>query len=121
MINKFTDLILWRKAHQLALEVYRVSGTFPDSEKFGLVSQMRRSAVSVPANVAEGFSRATLKDQKRFYNIADASLAELKYYILLAADLKYFDNEVKRILSEHAREVGKILGRWMKGPSFSVF
>jgi four helix bundle protein len=86
-IQNFEQLEVWQKAHALTLEVYRLTGKFPPEEKFGLVSQMRRAAVAVPANIAEGFKRSGKPDKARFYNIAHASLEELRYYFILSQDL----------------------------------
>src|SRR5487761_1567522 len=91
-IERFEDLEAWRRAHELVLAVYRASGTFPSHERFGLTSQMRRAAVSVPANIAEGFKRRTKKDKVHFYNMAQGSLEELRYYWILARDLKYMSD-----------------------------
>lgn len=88
-IKSFTDLIVWQKAHHLALETYKVTKSFPDSERFGLISQMRRAAVSVPANIAEGFRRTGQKNKLQFYNMAQGSLEEVHYFIILAKDLGY--------------------------------
>ncbi|MCX6843644.1 MAG: four helix bundle protein [candidate division WOR-3 bacterium] len=88
-LERFEDLDVWRRAHALALEVYRLTGGFPSDEKFGLMSQMRRAAVSVPANIAEGFKKRGNKDKANFYNIAQGSLEELRYYFILAHDLGY--------------------------------
>ena len=79
----FVDLRVWQKTHALTLSVYSLTGTFPKHELFGLTSQMRRAAVSVPANIAEGFKRRGRLDKVRFLNIAAASLAELRYYLIL--------------------------------------
>ena len=88
-LERFEDLDVWQRAHALALEVYRLTGGFPSDEKFGLVSQMRRAAVSVPANVAEGFKKRGKKDKANFYYIAQGSLEELRYYYILLRDLGY--------------------------------
>jgi four helix bundle protein len=85
----FEDLAVWRKAHALVLLVYRVTSGFPDTERYGLVSQMRRAAVSVPANIAEGFRKRSSPDKLKFYNIAQGSLEELRYYVILTRDLDY--------------------------------
>jgi len=87
--KRFEDLEVWRKAHQLVLGIYKLTRSFPTEEKYGLVSQMRRTAVSIPTNIAEGFKKRTLKDKSNFYNIAQGSLEELRYYLLLAKDLNY--------------------------------
>jgi four helix bundle protein len=106
-IEKFEDLVVWNKAHQLALEIYKVTKTFPKEEKFGLVSQMRRTAVSIPANIAEGFKRKGLKDKINFYNISQSSLSELRYYIILAKDLNYVN--ITENIDFSMEEVGKLL------------
>jgi len=85
----FEDLEVWKKAHQFVLEVYRYSETFPKHEIYGLASQFRRAAISIPANIAEGFRKTTRADKSRFYNIAQGSLEECRYYIRLASDLNY--------------------------------
>ncbi|MGE3468526.1 MAG: four helix bundle protein [Pyrinomonadaceae bacterium] len=85
----FEDVEVWRLAHKWVLKIYRYTETFPKYELFGIVSQLRRAAVSVPANFAEGFKKSGLKDKLRFYNIAQGSLEECRYYLILAADLGY--------------------------------
>lgn len=88
-IKDFRDLKVWQKAHCLVLEVYKITKEYPVDERFGLVSQMRRAAVSIPANIAEGFKKRGLKDKTNFYNIAEGSLEELRYYLILLKDLQY--------------------------------
>ena len=88
-IKNFTDLIAWQKSHQLAIAIYKLTEAFPRHEQYGLVSQMRRCAASIPANLAEGFAKRSRKDKINFYNIAEGSLAELKYYLILSRDLDY--------------------------------
>ena len=85
----FEDLLVWQKAHQFVLAVYRLSGTFPKDETYGLTSQIRRAAVSISANIAEGFRRRGSADKSRFYNIAQGSLEECRYYLILVRDLEY--------------------------------
>jgi four helix bundle protein len=85
----FQDLIVWQKAHQFALDVYRYSEGFPKSELYGLSSQLRRAAVSIAANIAEGFKKAGRADKVRFMNIAQGSVEECRYYLILAGDLGY--------------------------------
>jgi four helix bundle protein len=107
-LEKFQDLQVWKKAHQLALGIYKITKNFPQEEKFALVSQMRRAAVSVPANITEGFRKRGSKDKINFYNIAQASLDELYYYIILSKDLDFIEDgsnfiplieEIARMLS----------------------
>ena len=88
-IRSFRDLTVWRKSMELARVVYCFSDTIPPKERFGLISQMQRAAVSIPSNIAEGFKRNSRNDSVHFYNIAEASLEDLKYQLLLAKDLKY--------------------------------
>ena len=84
MVTNFRELTVWQEAHQLVLMIYKATATFPSNEQFGLTSQMRRAAVSVPGNIVEGFKRQSHPDKLRFYNIAAASLEELKYYLILS-------------------------------------
>lgn len=93
-IKSFRDLQVWRKAHELVIFVYKITANFPKEEIYSLVSQMRRAAVSVASNIVEGFKRRSAKDSLNFYNMADASLEELKYQILLSCDLKYITKKI---------------------------
>jgi four helix bundle protein len=102
----FEDLIVWQKAHEFVLKVYEFTAKFPREELYGLSSQFRRAAVSIPANIAEGFKKNGLKDKVRFYNIAEGSINECLYYIRLSSDLKY--GECSR-LNELITEVSKLL------------
>ena len=87
----FEDLVVWQKAHQFVLGVYRLSRTFPRSETYGLSSQFRRAALSIAANIAEGFRKRGKADKLRFFNIAQGSIEESRYYLILAQDLEYGD------------------------------
>jgi four helix bundle protein len=104
--KSFKDLIVWQKAHQLVLLIYEYSSAFPKIEIFGLTSQLRRAITSVPANIAEGFKKKGKNDKLRFMNIAQGSLEECRYYLILAQDLKYGDNSE---LKEKLEEVSKLL------------
>jgi four helix bundle protein len=108
-IKCFQDLDVWQRAHQLVLAVYRVTKAFPPDEKYGLVSQMRRAAVSVPANIAEGFKRRGRAEKIRFYNISEASLEEVKYYFILSRDLGYIGDAEQ--LRDDAEVVSRMLYR----------
>ncbi|HEV2176802.1 MAG TPA: four helix bundle protein [Terriglobia bacterium] len=90
-MQRFTDLKVWQRSHALTLEVYGLSRTFPNDERFGLVSQLRRSAASVPTNIAEGSKRKTSQDYARFLNLAEGSLAETEYHLILSRDLGYIN------------------------------
>ncbi|MDI6768966.1 MAG: four helix bundle protein [Anaerolineales bacterium] len=85
----FRKLLVWQRAHQLVLSIYKLTETFPKSELFGLTSQMRRAAVSVPANIAEGYAAGGKGQFARYLNIAQGSLAEVEYYLILTHDLKW--------------------------------
>ena len=99
--KSFQDLIVWQKAHQFVLSVYRASENFPNKEMYGLTSQFRRAAVSIPANIAEGFRKKGKPDKFRFMNIAQGTLEECRYYLILAKDLDYLDtSEMMRQLEE---------------------
>src|ERR1041385_5551343 len=87
----FQDLQAWQQAHRFALEVYRLTGSFPKTETYGLAVQARRAAVSVPANIAEGFRKRSRPDKVRYLNIAQGSLEESRYYLIFARDLGYCD------------------------------
>ena len=89
--RSFRDLLVWRKAHEFVLAVYAFTAGFPKQETYGLSLQMRRAAVSIPANIAEGFRRRGKPDKARFMNIAEGSLEESRYYLILAQDLGYGD------------------------------
>ena len=107
----FQDLVVWRKAHELVLAVYSFTATFPKEETYGLKLQMRRAAVSIPANIAEGFRRRGKADKARYMNMAQGSLEESRYY--LAQDLGYGDTgslttlleEVSRLLNAYATAI----------------
>ncbi len=97
----FKDLIVWQKAHQFVLLVYRMTQIFPSSEIYGLTSQFRRAAVSIAANIAEGFRKKGNADKLRFYNISRGSLEECRYYLILSKDLGYCDeSEANQLLTE---------------------
>jgi four helix bundle protein len=104
--KRFSDLIVWQKAHQFVLCAYQLSAKFPKTEIYGLASQFRRSAVSVPANIAEGFGKRTKPEKLRFLNIAQASLEECRYYLILVNDLGYGSTER---LDSQLTEVSKLL------------
>ena len=91
MTNQFQNIVAWQKAHQFVLLVYRATKTYPEFEKFGLCSQFQRAAVSIPANIAEGYKKLSRADKLRFYNIAQGSLEECRYYIILSKDLGYIN------------------------------
>ncbi len=113
--KSFEDVELWRKAHAWVLAIYKFTEPFPKHELFGLTSQLRRAAVSVPANFAEGFKKRGLADKIRIYNIAQGSLEECRYFLILARDLRYGDSqtlmttleEISRMLEGYIRAIRK--------------
>jgi four helix bundle protein len=107
----FQDLEVWQKAHQLVLQIYETSKHFPKEEMFGLTSQIRRASVSIPANIAEGFKRQGTKDKVRFYNIAQSSLEEVRYYLILIQDLDLSNTEKQTQLLE---EISKMLTSYIR-------
>jgi four helix bundle protein len=98
--KSFEDVDIWQRAHEFVLGVYKISEHFPKHELFGLTSQLRRAAVSIPANFAEGFRKESTKDKLRYYNISISSLEECRYYLRLAKDLGYADTTQLRELLE---------------------
>jgi four helix bundle protein len=109
--KRFQDLKVWQKAHELVLVIYKLTTSFPNHEIFGLTSQIRRSAVSIAANIVEGFKRRGKADKLRFFNISQASLEETRYHLILAQDLCYADTV---ILFEDVDEVGRMLDSYMR-------
>ncbi|HTC89668.1 MAG TPA: four helix bundle protein, partial [Bryobacteraceae bacterium] len=98
----FRDLVTWQLAHRFVVCVYQMTASFPKSETFGLSSQLRRAAVSVAANIAEGFKRRGKGDKARFLNMAQASLEECRYYLILTQDLQYGETDAPMALLEEA-------------------
>jgi len=107
----FGDLVVWQKAHQFVLAVYAFTARFPKSEAYGLSLQMRKAAVSIPANIAEGFRRRGKADKVRFLNTSEASLEETRYYLILSQDLGY--GEAGALLSS-LEEVSRLLHSYSK-------
>jgi four helix bundle protein len=108
--KRFMDLIVWQKAHAFVLDVYHLTKAFPRDELFGLTSQLRRAATSIPANIAEGFKKTGKADKLRFYNISQGSLEECRYYLLLARDLGYCNTDAQSAALE---EVSRLLEAYM--------
>ena len=107
----FRKLVVWRKAHQLVLLVYKLARKFPKSELFGLTSQLQRAAVSVAANLAEGYGSGSSGQFGRYLNISQGSLAEVEYYLILAQDLEYISQEDYNQAEAVRSEVGFLLSR----------
>ena len=117
-IQSFKEIIVWQKSHQLTLEIYKITSNFPKHELYSLINQMRRCAISIPSNIAEGFKRKSLKDSIHFYNIAEGSLEELKYQLLLARDLAYISEGEYTNIINLAEDVGKLLNSWKKSQRY---
>ena len=114
--RNFQDLLVWQKAHKLVLAVYQTTATFPKHELFGLSCQLQRAAVSVPANIAEGFKRRGRGDKARFLNIAQASLEECRYLLILTRDLGYANSDSLLVLLD---ETSRFLDNYLHSLSSS--
>ena len=110
--SSFTDLSMWQQAHNFVLETYNATTNFPKHELFGLVSQFRRAAVSIPANIAEGYKRLSKTEKLRFFNIAQGSLEEWRYYVILSTDLNYIDRNQFEKLNQQIIETSKSLNSY---------
>jgi four helix bundle protein len=108
-IRSFTDLYAWQEAHKLVLIIYRTTEKFPPKEIFGLTAQMRRAAISVTSNIAEGFSRVTAKDKRQFYSMAQSSLAELENQLIISRDIGYITGVKFKEIFEQVTVVNKLL------------
>jgi four helix bundle protein len=113
-INNFTDLKVWQEAHKLALDVYKITENFPKQEIFGLTSQLRRAAVSVSSNIAEGFGRASPKEKLHFYSIARGSVYEIQSQLMLSKDLNYFNFETFEDIFNQLTYTNKILSAFIR-------
>lgn len=111
----FESVVAWQKAHSFTLLVYRLTREFPKEELFGLVSQLRRAAISIEANIAEGYKKLSKADKLRFLNISEGSLAECRNYIILARDLEYIDEKQYVELYFALEEASKLLTSYCKG------
>jgi four helix bundle protein len=109
MIKTFTDVKAWQESHKLALQVYKLIKKLPKNEDFALTMQIKRAAVSVTSNIAEGYGRATAVDQKHFYIMASGSLYELKNQLILVKDLKYISETEFKEIAQQANIAHKIL------------
>lgn len=113
-MKTFKDVMVWQASYDLTLLVYRLTANLPKCEEFGLKSQLRRAAVSVISNFAEGFKRFTPKDRVRFYKISEGSLEEIKCQTMLAKDLSYFTLDEYESLRIQEEKVGRLLYGWIK-------
>jgi len=108
-IKSFTDLIGWKKAHQFVLKIYKITKNFPKTEKYCLVDQLRRAAVSITSNIAEGFYRRTSIDKSHFYYTSLGSLAEIQNQLILSRDLDYINNKYFQELGRESIEIHKLI------------
>jgi four helix bundle protein len=108
-IRSFEDLEAWQVAHGLILEIYKITKRYPKDELYGIVSQLRRAALSITANIAEGFSRYHYNDKIRFYYIARGSVSEVRNCLILSKDLKYIAKEECKNLSDGMEKVSKLI------------
>ena len=113
-IRSFTDLNAWKEAHQLALRVYIITKEFPKDEIYGLTSQIRRCAVSITSNIAEGFSRQSYKDKVQFYSISAGSVTEIQSQLLIARDIKYISKESFNEIADKTIVVQKLINGLIK-------
>lgn len=109
----YHKLIVWQRAHKFAVSVYKKTKGFPNSELYGLVNQLRRAVISVPANVVEGYSRKSKKEFLRYLNIAQGSLAECEYYLEFAKELKFLNKKDYEALDKMRGEVGFLLYKFI--------
>ena len=114
MLKNYKELKVWQKAYQLCLRIYEITKNFPKEERYGLVSQIRRSAISVPSNIAEGYGRHSRNEYIRFLQIALGSLFELQTQLEIAANLGYLKKEEFDVLYESTREVERMLSVLIK-------
>ena len=110
----FTDLLVWKKAHGFVLDIYQATKKYPEVERFALCSQFQRAAVSIPANIAEGYKKLGRADKLRFMNIAQGSLEECRYYIILSRDLSYINQQEYDCLNVKLEEISRLLNQYIK-------
>ncbi len=115
MTRSFEDIMAWQKAHSFVLAVYKETKDFPEDDRFGLTSQFRRAAVSIAANIAEGYKKLSKADKLRFFNISQGSLEECRYYCILSRDLGYINEQTFMFLSEKNSDASYMLNSYIKG------
>ena len=112
---RFTDVLAWQKAHEFVLSVYRITRCFPEDEKFGLTSQFRRAAISITANIAEGYKKIGKADKLRFFNISQGSLEECRNYVILSKDLQFINEEEFETLLYMIENASVFLNKYCTG------
>jgi len=108
-IKSFTDLVAWQEAHKLVIIIYKITDKFPAKEVYGLTNQMRRAAVSITSNIAEGFSRRGKKEKMQFYYLAKGSSTELQNQLLIAKDVGYLDKNLFNQIAQQTVQVSKLI------------
>ena len=114
MLKNYRDLKVWQKSYRLCLDLYRITRNFPKEERYGMTSQIRRAAVSIPSNIAEGYGRKTTSDYMRSLYIAYGSVCELETQVLLSGDLNYVNKENLQALKDNTKEVERMLKALIK-------
>ena len=120
-IQSFTDLIVWQKAHIFVLQIYKLTSNFPKEEKYSLVDQLRRAAVSITSNISEGFYRRTGTDKSHFYYMSIGSLAEVQNQLILARDLGYINNKIFQKIGNESVEIHKLINGIIRSSSTKVY
>jgi len=117
----FENLIAWQKAHQFVVNVYRITRTYPASEQYGLISQFQRAAVSISANIAEGYKRMGKADKLRFLNISQGSLEECRNYVILSHDIEYISDETFEQLLSQLNDASRLLNAYCEKIQATTF
>ena len=113
-IQNFTDLEAWKVAHKLVIGIYKLTQKYPHGEQFGIVNQMRRAAVSITSNIAEGFSRMSLKEKAQFYAIAKGSLTEIENQLIISRDIRYMSAEDFERIESEVRQTNRLITGLLK-------
>jgi len=113
-IRSFSDLITWKKSHQFVIDIYKITKCFPTEERFGLSDQIRRAAVSITSNIAEGFYRRTADDKAHFYYLSLASTGEVQNQLVIARDLEYLNNKTFQELANESIVIRKLISGLIK-------
>lgn len=119
-IKSFTDLNAWKEAHKLVLGIYKITKEFPIDERYSLIDQMRRAAISIVSNIAEGFSRQSYKEKVQFYSMAQGSITEVQSQLLVARDLNYIKTEGFNEIAQLSVVVNKLLNGLIKSSKFRI-
>ena len=110
----WTDLEVWKKAHLLVLEIYKITSAYPGTERYGIIDQIRRASYSIPANIVEGQSRNTTKEYLYFLHNARGSVEEVRYFILLSKDLGYINDAIYQKIESEYETISKMLNGLIK-------